>query len=95
MSGLETERELSIEFHRDCLPILVSSSLLRSRTLGQLDLVRMIKDTEGYLIEIGEVKSSLVGEEMLIRGQRKRLYAAQNFLSSLLGRRSKLTHLLK
>lgn len=73
------------------MPLLVSSQLLRERSMGQIDLARLRKERNSqWVLEIMEVKSSIVGEEMLIRGQRSRLYSSQNFLSSLFGISSKL-----
>lgn len=92
--GLKKELELSVDFHSQGTPLLVSSSLLRHRCLGQLDLSRLMKDREGWIIELGEVKSSAVGEEMMERFQGSRLRASQKFLSALFGFRSKLIRLV-
>jgi hypothetical protein len=89
-SGPKVEREMSKIFHAQGFTLLVSSQLLRKRMMGQLDLARMVKDKSGWIIEIGEVKSSTIGEEMMIRGQRRRLFGAQKFLSGLFGYRSRL-----
>lgn len=93
--GLELEREFSREFHQEGIPLLVSPSLLRSRNLGQVDLSRLKKDREGWVIEVGEVKSSQVGEEQMLRFQRQRIFSAQNFLSAIFGHRTKLLRLIK
>jgi hypothetical protein len=58
--------------------------LLRNLELGQLDLVRMRKK-ESWIVEIAEVKSSAVGAEAILRGQRKRILLAGNFLSGIFG----------
>lgn len=92
--GLSLELERSKEFHQDKIPLLVSSSLLRSRDMGQIDLAGVYKKQGEWLMEIAEVKSSQVGEENFLRSQRKRLNAAQGFLSGLLGMKSKLTKLV-
>ncbi len=86
--------KFSEEFHSDGIPLLVSARLLRSRDLGQIDLSRIRKDREGWLLEIGEVKSSEVGAFQMERFQKMRLYAAQKFLSGLFGFRSKLIRLV-
>jgi hypothetical protein len=91
-SGINRERACSLEFHREGVPLLVSPLLLRERSLGQIDLARIRKDENGWIIEIGEVKSSLMGGEVSVRGQRSRLQGTQNFLSALFGHRSKLFH---
>lgn len=93
-SGLFNEMKFSEEFHSDGIPLLVSARLLRSRDLGQIDLSRIRKDRDGWLLEIGEVKSSEVGAFQMERFQKARLYAAQKFLSGLFGFRSKLIRLV-
>ena len=93
-SGLLNEIKFSRYFHQVGIPLLVSSALLRKRNLGQLDLGRLRKDHEGWLIEVGEVKSSEVGELHMSLFQKNRLYAAQRFLSGLFGLRSKLIRLI-
>lgn len=94
-SGLKNELFFSLAFHSVGCPLLVSPQLLRTRSLGQIDLARIIKDQHGWLIEIGEVKSSTIGEEFFHRHQKIRLTASQKFLSGLFGHRSRLTSLLK
>lgn len=89
-SGPENEIRCSIDFHKKGLPLLVSSQLLRSRNLGQIDLARLVKDKEGWVLEMGEVKSSEVGGEQMLRSQRSRLFSAQRFLAGLFGHRTKL-----
>lgn len=84
-SGLKKEIQHSLKFHQEGLPLLISEQILRSRNLGQLDLVRMRKISCGWIVEIVEVKSSLVGIEMIQRGQKCRIFGAQKFLSSLFG----------
>lgn len=94
-NGFKLEKEVSQHFHQEGIPLLVSPQLLRSRDLGQIDLARLIKDRTGWILEIGEVKSSVVGEEQMLRTQRFRLFASQRFLSGLFGHRSKLLRLGK
>lgn len=93
-SGLKLEQDHSVSFHGQGTPLLVSPQLLRSRSLGQIDLARIRKDKEGWLLEIGEVKSSEVGEEQFLRFQKSRLMNAQKFLAGLFGHRSKLIRLV-
>jgi hypothetical protein len=57
--------------------------------MGQIDLARMGKDKTGWLIEIAEVKSSDIGIESVMRGQRSRLFASVKFLTGIFGYRSK------
>jgi len=91
----QLEADFSLSFHAEGTPLLVSPQLLRLRQLGQMDLARLRKDREGWIIEVGEVKSSEVGQEMMERFQKQRLFSAQNFLSGIFGFRSKLISLVK
>ena len=93
-SGLLNELKFSCDFHSEGIPLLVSARLLRARDLGQLDLSRIRKDRDGWLIEIGEVKSSEIGAFQMERFQKMRLYAAQKFLSGVFGFSSKLIRLV-
>ena len=93
-SGLKNEIELSLTFHATGIPLLVSPALLRLRNLGQIDLARLKKDQQGWMVEIGEVKSSVIGEEQMERFQKKRLYSTQHFLAGLFGYRTKLSSFL-
>ena len=88
--GLKQEILASQTFHLEGIPLLVSPTLLRERFMGQIDLSRLKKDREGWLIEIAEVKSSSIGHENFLRGQRARLFESANFLSGIFGHRSKL-----
>lgn len=92
--GKSLELKHSLSFHQNTLPILISPSVLRTRQMGQVDLARMIKQKEDWLIEVGEVKSSDVGVEASQRFQKFRLLASCDFLGRLLGRRVKLTKLV-
>ncbi len=93
LSGLNLEKSKSREFHSEGIPLLISPELLRSRELGQLDLVRM-KKNNGWVIEIAEVKSSVTGFHALERGQRKRIISAGNFLSGIFGSPMKFIRML-
>lgn len=95
MSGQKLELHYSIDFHSEATPLLVSPKLLRIRNLGQIDLARLKKDKNGWIIEVAEVKSSEVGIEGMERFQIMRLYSCQNFLSSIFGFPSKLIRLIK
>jgi hypothetical protein len=82
----------SSKFHSTpSIPILISPALLRLRNLGQLDLVRISKDKCGWIIEIGEVKSSRLGIESAQKVQKLRLLASGRFISGLFGARLKFT----
>jgi hypothetical protein len=49
----------------------------------------MRKINSAWIVEIAEVKSSVVGIEMIQRGQKVRIFGAQKFISSLFGYPSK------
>jgi len=84
----------SLTFHSRGIPLLVSPSLLRLRNLGQIDLARLIKDGEGWVVELAEVKSSRVGLESMERSQKRRLSSSQQFLAALFGHRTKLLQMI-
>ena len=92
--GLKLELQQSIHFHQHSVPLLVSSQILRSRQLGQIDLARMVKLRGEWLIEVAEVKSSQTGL-MAMRGQKGRLMQASNLLGKLFGLKVKLSRLVK
>lgn len=92
--GLKAEIECSHAFHADGIPLLISPLLLRSRDMGQVDLARLRKLEWEWVIEIGEVKSSMMGAESMLRSQRNRLFSTQRFLSGLFSSRSRLIHLI-
>ncbi len=92
--GLNQELSHSKNFHHNSIPLLVSAQILRSRNLGQLDLVKLDKKNGFWLIEVCEVKSSKIGDEASLRSQVKRLKAASAFLASVLGQPVKLTKLV-
>lgn len=89
-SGLKAELVHSTEFHKLGLPLLVSQALLRSRGLGQIDLGRMIKDRDGWVVEVAEVKSKNKGILMMGHHQKQRLRYSLKFIAALMGCRGKL-----
>jgi hypothetical protein len=89
-SGLKAELAHSTEFHKLGLPLLISQALLRSRGLGQIDLGRMIKDRDGWVVEVAEVKSQDKGILMMGHQQKQRLRYSLKFITALLGCRGKL-----
>lgn len=94
-NGLDREKQYSLAFHTSGIPVLVSSQLLRNRQLGQLDLVRLKKDQLGWIIEVGEVKSSRMGIENMERSQIRRINSAQNFLSGIFSAHTRLIKLFQ
>ncbi len=95
LRGLDREKQFSLTFHARGIPVLISPKLLSERLLGQLDLVRIKKDQSGWLLEVGEVKSSSIGIENMERAQKKRIHAAQNFLAGIFSARTRLIHLFE
>jgi hypothetical protein len=82
--GNQLEKKISVPFHQEGLPLLISPHVLRIRGLGQIDLARFVKTPETTL-EICEVKSSEVGYESM-RLQRRRLQRAAGFLGAVFGK---------
>jgi hypothetical protein len=93
-SGLKTEKKVSLTFHAEGIPLLVSPELLRKRFLGQIDVARIRKDRTDWIIEVGEVKSSEVGIKQMEFSQTSRLFSAQNFLAKIFGYRTKLIRII-
>lgn len=75
--GLSHEKFVSIEFHLTGTPILVSPHLLRSRSMGQIDLVRYNRQR----IEVCELKSS--AHKFVSHKQRQRLKDSAEFLCQI------------
>jgi hypothetical protein len=94
-SGLKAEKKASLSFHFEGTPLLVSSQLLRKRLLGQIDIARLIKDREGWIIEVAEVKSSDVGVKQMEIRQVSRIISSQNFLAKIFGFRTKLIRIVQ
>jgi hypothetical protein len=93
-SGLKAEKKASLTFHYEGIPLLVSAQLLRKRNLGQIDLARLKKDREGWILEVGEVKSSEVGVKQMEIRQASRIISSQNFLAKIFGFRTKLIRIV-
>ncbi|HXH29620.1 MAG TPA: hypothetical protein VNJ01_02295 [Bacteriovoracaceae bacterium] len=74
--------------------MLLSSQLLRSRNLGQIDLSKLTRLQDEWIIEIVEVKSSQLGAASMERIQKLRLQDSQRFVSAVFGLRSKLMNLV-
>ena len=93
-SGLCNEIHHSIVFHNDGIPLLVSSALLRSRNMGQIDLARLKKFNGKWIVEMAEVKSSQMGRDQMLIGQQGRLCLAQQFLAGIFGHTTRLIYLI-
>jgi len=74
--GESYEKEVSISFHSNGLPLLVSQKLLRQKGLGQVDMAKWSKDK----ITLAEVKCT----SRLTSTQLRRLSASGDYLSNLL-----------
>lgn len=79
------EASASKYFHKTCVPALVSSLVLRSKNLGQIDVAYLeksyLKDKKTpWVLKIVETKSSVYPS----RGQMMRLRKTQDYLSRVL-----------
>lgn len=83
-----------MSFHQQGIPLLVSAKLLRERGLGQIDLARVEKKEQRFLIHVGEVKSSRMGEAALLKTQRRRILNSLQFLCQTLGHSGKMSVLV-
>ena len=79
LKGLEKELLCSKRFHEQGIPLLLSSQLLRSWGLGQVDLARLLRRKGEWLIELNEVKDGGI----LSQQQRKRLKKTSIFVGLL------------
>ncbi len=81
------ESSVSLSFHRRGVPVLVSSLVLRSQNLGQIDTALLEKNQKkAWVLKIIETKSSLYpGSKQLFR-----LRKTQDYLSRVLEIESKL-----
>lgn len=81
------ESQTSSFYHKRCVPALVSSLVLRSKNLGQIDIAYLEKNkNKSWVLVILETKSSLYPS----RHQLIRLRRTQDYLSRLLEMESKL-----
>ena len=75
------EIQASRYFHSQCVPALVSSLILRSKNLGQIDVAYLEKDyKKTWVLKIVETKYSIYPS----RHQMKRLRRTQDYLSRIL-----------
>lgn len=54
-----------------------------------------MKDRDGWIIEVGEVKSSEVGVKQMEIRQVSRIISSQNFLAKIFGFRTKLIRIVQ
>ena len=81
------EANLSAKFHKQGVPALISSVVLRSLNLGQVDIVYLEKNpTHNWVLKIIETKFSQYPSPM----QMIRLRRTQDYLSRVLEMESKL-----
>lgn len=75
------EAQASKYFHRECVPALVSSLILREQNLGQIDVAYLERDyKKSWVLKIVETKSSIYPS----RHQMQRLRRTQDYLSRIL-----------
>lgn len=75
------EAQASKYFHRKCVPALVSSLILRSQNLGQIDVAYLERDNKKtWVLKIVETKFSIYPS----RYQMQRLRRTQDYLSRIL-----------
>lgn len=84
------EKDFSLEFHRQGIPLLISSLVLRSRGAGQVDLGRLEKKMGQCWIHLLEIKA---GQNVSLR-QKNRLKKSGQFLGCLLGFQVKFSYVL-
>ncbi len=86
--GEQLEQVFSREFHQKCLPVLISSQLLRSINAGQVDLAGLYKNkkNKSWVLSLIEVKST----QYPSKRQWSRLLKAQDYLSRVLEIETKL-----
>lgn len=81
------ERDSSRVYHKEGTPALISSLILRSHNLGQIDIAYLKKTkSQTWVLFIIETKSSLYPSRI----QMRRLLGTQDYLSRILGMESKL-----
>lgn len=79
--GNMLEASASKYFHRQCVPALVSSMILRSQNLGQVDIAYLERDLKKtWVLKIVETKYSRYPS----KHQMMRLRRTQDYLSRLL-----------
>lgn len=79
--GVTLEQKWSHLLHQEGLPFLIQAQLLRQLGAGQIDLARVIKAKDQWLLEIYEVKN----HPFLSGKQRQRLIGSMTFLAQLMG----------
>ncbi|MDO9184165.1 MAG: hypothetical protein Q7U04_17255 [Bacteriovorax sp.] len=85
-SGDKHEKDFSVYVHKNYLPVLVSSVLLRSLDAGQVDVAGLLKVNQSWVLSIFEVKSSQFPSSL----QWRRLRKSQDYLSKILDISTKL-----
>ena len=78
--GKKREQLVSKDFHQRGLGVLVAPIVLRSRGMGQCDLVRFLPLTR--CVEVLEIKG---GESWVSYSQSRRLREAGNYIGKILG----------
>ena len=84
--GLEFEAEFTKKYHCDHLPLLISPQLLRKLNLGQIDAAKVFKCQGKSIVELVELKTSI----MPTKKQFRRLMKTREYLSWVFEREVKL-----
>ena len=78
--GNKLEKDFSRTIHTSHLPVLISSSVLRSFNAGQIDIAGLLKKNQSWVLFLFEVKSSQFPSPQ----QWQRLLKSQDYLSRVL-----------
>lgn len=84
--GDKFEKEFSLIAHNEFLPVLISSSILRSKTAGQIDVAGLSRNNKSWVLRLFELKYVHYPSAQ----QWKRLRRSQDYLSKVLEMETKL-----
>ncbi len=88
--GQLTEQKVSETFHSKGVGLLISSKTLRARGCGQVDIARILKINENLIIEVGEVKSSIIARKCVTIKQLQRLKKTLTLIASVFSKQVRL-----
>lgn len=80
LKGSEFERSFSQLAHQGHVPVLISSQILRSINAGQIDVARLTRKNQSWVLDLFEVKS----RQHPSVWQWRRLLRSQDYLSKVL-----------
>lgn len=84
--GTDFEKAFSLSAHKEYLPVLISSQILRSFDAGQIDVAGLSKQYKSWVLCLFELKS----KHYPSWGQWQRLRRSQDYLSKVLEMETKL-----